>query len=70
MVWGRSTSPTQKYVVDHPLVGCHQLLVDRAAVTEDEQGISGRHEGHPGQYSTASRGAALRSIESGCLLQR
>ena len=46
MVWGRSTSPMQKYVADHPLVGCHQLLVDRAAVTEGEQGISGRHERH------------------------
>jgi len=26
----------RKYVVDHPLVGRHQSLVDRAAVTEDE----------------------------------
>ena len=59
MVWGRSTSPTQKYVVDHPLVGCHQLLVDRAAVTEGEQGISGRHERH--------HRAVLDRITRGCL---
>ena len=59
MVWRRSTSPMRKYVVDHPLVGRHQSLIDRAAVTEDEQGIPGRYEGH--------RRTVLDGITKGCL---
>ena len=49
----------RKYVVDHPLVGRHQSLIDRAAVTEDEQGIPGRYEGH--------RRTVLDGITKGCL---
>ena len=49
----------RKYVVDHPLVGRHQSLIDRAAVTECEQGIPGRYEGH--------RRTVLDGITKGCL---
>ena len=49
----------RKYVVDQPLVVRHQPLVDRAAVTDGEQRISGRHERH--------HRAVLDRITKGCL---
>ena len=70
MVWGRSTSPTQKYVVDQLLPGRHQSLVDQLAVIKGERGRPSIRTPPPDSTPPHQEGPTDALPNRGCLFQR